>query len=584
MGGLALDGTAVTVDQAVAVDALGDLVFTPGANGNGDAYASFTFKVSDGVSQSVVYTVTVNVTAVNDAATGKPAISGTAQVGRTLMASTSGIADVDGKTKADAGDVGFVWSYQWVRVASDMTEADITGATSDTYVLASDDNGKQVKVKASFTDDGDTAEGPLTSDAYPSGATVGTNAAPTSADKTVTTNEDTAYTFGAGDFVFADTDTGDALSSVKVVTLPGVGGLALDGTAVTVDALADLVFTPGANGNGDAYASFTFKVSDGVSQSVVYTVTVNVTAVNDAATGKPAISGTAQVGRTLMASTSGIADVDGKTKADAAETGFVWSYQWVRVDGSNETDITGETSSTYTLAAADNGKQVKVKASFTDDGGTAEGPLTSDAYPSGIAQGKLRLTGGQVEHEGRLHEGRLEMYYSERWGTICDDYWTRTDADVACRALGYPGGSVEDAGRFRKAYFGKGTGPIWLDDVQCEGEESNLLLCPRSGDIAVGVHNCGHKEDVGVRCDTTPAPRVVSTELSAPPGGNGRYDVGETLEVTLVWSEAVAVETPAGALAPKVWVLYDEAAMVRAVYARGDGDGAHGVHPHAERG
>ena len=116
------------------------------------------------------------------------------------MAATSGIADVDGKMKAEAGDAGFAYTYQWVRVASDMTEADISGETSDSYVLAAADNGKQVKVKVRFTDDGNTAEGPLTSAAYPSGDTVGTNAAPASADKTVTTAEDTAYTFGASDF------------------------------------------------------------------------------------------------------------------------------------------------------------------------------------------------------------------------------------------------------------------------------------------------------------------------------------------------------------------------------------------------
>ena len=53
--------------------------------------------------------------------------------------------------------------------------------------------------------------------------------------------------------------------------------------------------------------------------------------------------------------------------------------QWVRVDGSTETDIAGETSKTYTLLATDVDKKVKVKVSFTDDRDNAEGPLTSDA-------------------------------------------------------------------------------------------------------------------------------------------------------------------------------------------------------------
>ena len=93
-----------------------------------------------------------------------------------------------------------------------------------------------------------------------------------------------------------------------------------------------------------------------------------------AATGKPSISGTAQVGQTLTASTSGIMDVDGPP------TGF--TYQWVRVDGITETDISGATSSTYTPSSSDVGKTIKVKVSFNDGAGNPEGPLASDAYPS----------------------------------------------------------------------------------------------------------------------------------------------------------------------------------------------------------
>ena len=58
--------------------------------------------------------------------------------------------------------------------------------------------------------------------------------------------------------------------------------------------------------------------------------------------------------------------------------------QWVRVDadGSSNETILSMNSGTYTLVTADVGKKIKAKVSFTDDGGTAEGPLTSDAYPS----------------------------------------------------------------------------------------------------------------------------------------------------------------------------------------------------------
>ena len=107
---------------------------------------------------------------------------------------------------------------------SDMTETDISGAMSDSYVLAADDNGKQVKVKVGFTDDGNTDEGPLTSAAYPSGTTVGTNTAPASADKTVTTAMRTRRTRSRYRTSPSPTRTaGDALVSVTVVTLPSSG-------------------------------------------------------------------------------------------------------------------------------------------------------------------------------------------------------------------------------------------------------------------------------------------------------------------------------------------------------------------------
>ena len=114
-----------------------------------------------------------------------------------------------------------------------------------------------------------------------------TNTAPTAANKTVTTRVGTAYTFDDDDFGFADTDAGDTLASVKIVTVPTPGTLALDGTAVTLNQVvtkrdidADiLTFTPVAGASGDPYATFTFKVNDGTDDSAsTYTMTIDVTA------------------------------------------------------------------------------------------------------------------------------------------------------------------------------------------------------------------------------------------------------------------------------------------------------------------
>ena len=91
------------------------------------------------------------------------------------------------------------------------------------------------------------------------------------------------------------------------------------------------------------------------------------------------------------------------------------------------------------------------------------------------------------------YEGRIEVYHSGQWGTVCDDLFDINDANVACRQLGYP-----RAVRYHdEAYYGRGSGPIWLDDVACLGTETSLYNCTHAG---FGNHNCGHREDVGVAC------------------------------------------------------------------------------------
>ena len=92
---------------------------------------------------------------------------------------------------------------------------------------------------------------------------------------------------------------------------------------------------------------------------------------NSPATGAPSISGTVQVGETLTADTSGIADTDGLT-------GVSYSYQWIRNDGTSDTDIQNATGSSYPLAADDEGKTIKVEVRFTDDAENEE-TLTSTA-------------------------------------------------------------------------------------------------------------------------------------------------------------------------------------------------------------
>ena len=371
VGTLKLNTTAVTANGTVSkadLDA-GRLVFTPAANAHGAPYASFAYKLTYGSAENAAtYTMVVDVTSVTDPATGAPTISGTAEVGEVLTPDVSAIADGDGLPDTI--------SYQWIRVDG-ANETDIAGATSTTYRLTPDDAGRKVRFRVGFTDREGNSEA-LTSDAFPQTGTAqapgGSNAAPTAANGTVTATEDTEYAFRAGDFGFADTDGGDELVAVKIVTLPSVGSLAVAGTAVAAGqwvAKADidagrLGLTPAANANGASHASFTFKVSDGPAASAAaYTMTVDVTAVNDAATGVPTIVGAALTSQTLHTSTAGIADIDGLPAT--------FSYQWVRVAGRNRTtDIPQATSSSYTLTSEDEGRWIGVKVSFTDSAGNAE--------------------------------------------------------------------------------------------------------------------------------------------------------------------------------------------------------------------
>ena len=105
---------------------------------------------------------------------------------------------------------------------------------------------------------------------------------------------------------------------------------------------------------------------------------------------------------------------------------------------------------------------------------------------SGGNDGDVRLVDGTV-----LNEGRVEVYYNSTWHTICDDSFGINDAHVVCRQLGYQEAVDSDVD------FGAGSGEILLDDLACTGREASLLSCDHSG---VGIHNCGHVEDVGIRC------------------------------------------------------------------------------------
>ncbi|KAI5097498.1 galectin 3 binding protein precursor, partial [Silurus meridionalis] len=105
-------------------------------------------------------------------------------------------------------------------------------------------------------------------------------------------------------------------------------------------------------------------------------------------------------------------------------------------------------------------------------------------------EGGLRLVGGDLRSNGRV-----EVYHNGQWGTVCDDDWDLTEAQVVCQQLGFPGAISAIAG----GKYGEGSGPIWLDDMKCKGSESFLSSCQFKG---WGVTDCSHKEDAGVVCES----------------------------------------------------------------------------------
>ena len=277
--------------------------------------------------------------AANTPATGAPSISGTAQVGETLTADTS----------------------------------DISGATDSTYTLVDDDAGKAVSVAVSFTDEAGSAE------SVTSAATAAVEAPPLTASfENAPSSHDGSSNF-TFDLRFSEelrvgyrtlrdhaftVDGGTVRNASRLEPGSNRGWRIEVRPNVNDDVTVVLPVTTDCNDDG------AICTEDGRKLSSRVELTVNgpeQQAVNSPATGAPTNSGTAQVGGTLTADTSGVADDDGLTNA-------AFSYQW-QADGA---DISGATASTYTLADADKGAAISVTVSFTDDAGNEES-LTSAA-------------------------------------------------------------------------------------------------------------------------------------------------------------------------------------------------------------
>ena len=377
----------------------------------------------------------------NTPATGQPTISGTAQVGETLTADTSGIADEDGLDSVS-------YSYQWL-----ADDSNISGATGETYTLADADEGKAMSVTVSFTDDRGHGE------ELSSAATDAVEAKPNTPATGAPTITGTAQ---VGETMTADTSgisDDDGLSNAVFSYQWQADGADISEATDSTYTLADL-------DEGKAISvTVSFTDDAGHKETLTSAATAAVEAkANSPATGAPVVTGTAQVGETLTAETSGIADEDGLDNV-------AFSYQWVSNDGGADTDIQDATASTYILADADIGKAISVKVSFTDDRGHRE-ELTSAATDAVAGLPPPPLT-ASLENVATSHDGEnvftFELRFSEEFGL---SYKTLRD-----HAFTVTGGAVRKAQRLEQ-----GSNMGWKITVRPDGNGQVVIVLPETTD------------------------------------------------------------------------------------------------------
>ena len=323
VGNLLSYGVSVSVDQEIPASdiAAGRLTFTSVQNGFGTPYTSFRFQVSDGNDTSdSTYTMTVNVSSVNDAPTSTGGILRTHKnTTKAFKAEDFGFKDADTTdtlqsvvftTLPTNGSVTLNGAA--VAIGQTITAASISAGQLQ-YVPPSDATGAPYTNMDFKVGDGTT----LSSLTYTMYVYVSdTNSIPTSDGALLTIARNTATTLKASDFAYHDAD-GDSLSSVKIFSLPTAGTLMLSGTSVTVDQVISvaninsglLVYTPGSNASGIPYASFGFRVYDGTAYSLPYTLTINV---NNAPTATSStIVLTKNVPQAITTGNFGYSDIDG---------------------------------------------------------------------------------------------------------------------------------------------------------------------------------------------------------------------------------------------------------------------------------
>ncbi len=435
----------------------------------------------------------------NTPATGVPAISGTAQVGETLAADTSGIADADGLS-------GVSYAYQWIRTDGG-TDTDIAGATDSTYTLTNDDQGKTIKLKVWLIDDNGNSE-TLTSAA--TAAVASRPNTPATGLPTISGTVQVDQTLTADTSGITDADgLSDVSYAYRWIRTDGGAGAYIAGATDSTYTLTD----------DDEGKTIKVRVSFTDDADNEETLTSAATAAvasrpNSPATGAPTISGTVQVDETLTADTSGITDADGLSDVS-------YSYQWIRNDGTNDSDIGGQTGSTYTLVSADEGKTIKVKVSFTDDADNEE-TLTSAATAS-VAAAPSRLT-VSLENGATTHDGSAVFTFEIRFS----EEFALSYTTLKFHAFDVTGGEVLNSQRMDKP-----SNIRWLITVGPDVNGDVTVVLPVTEDCAAQGAICtedGRPLSNRLQMTVTgPLSADQNTEATGAPTISGTAQVDETL-------------------------------------------------------
>ena len=299
---------------------------------------------------------------INDNPTGFVAIQGKVATGRTLVAETSSIKDLDG--------LGSL-SYQWK-----ADDVNISGATSRTYLLTNSDVNKSISVEVSYTDGGGASESLVSSSTE--SVIKSTNNPPTG-NVTIDGLTTQGQTLTANTSTLADPD--------------GLGSFSYQWSAdgVNISGATSATYTLTQAEVGKAiFAVVSYTDDLGENESISSNPTNIVSNINDSPTGGVSIDGTASQGQTLTANTTNLVDLDGLGPL---------SYQW-KADGTN---IIGATTSSYTLNQTEVGKTISVTVSYTDAQGKFESVVST--VTSAVANTDDPHT-GSLEVSGYLIDGQ----------------------------------------------------------------------------------------------------------------------------------------------------------------------------------